>query len=131
MHIKTLDELIKPDERTLRFTPLGLSTGPEILKPEYAAEFQQQVIAGCDLHSDVLEDTRKAFERVRMLFSYGIFYYEAFTVAEDLCWLLMEQAGRNIMMYQYQGVYSQVFAKNRGGVIFSVAPISAAARRPP
>ncbi len=42
----------------LGFTPLGVSTGG-VLKPEYAAEFQQQVIASCGLHPDV-PDTRAA-----------------------------------------------------------------------
>lgn len=100
--IKTLAELITPDERTLRFTPLGLSTG-ETLKPEYAAEFQQQVIAHCDLHPDVAEGTRDGFERLRTLHSYGIFCYEVFTVADDLAWLLMEQAFRERFMTHFDG----------------------------
>ena len=103
MRIKTFDELIAPDERTLRFTPLGFSMGPQILKPEYAAEFQQQVIAGCDLHPDVPEDTRNAFERVRTLHSYGILCYEAFTVADDLSWLVMEQAFRERFVTYFNG----------------------------
>lgn len=104
MHIKTFDELITPDERTLRFTPLGLSTGPQILKPEYAAEFQQQAIKGCDLHHDVPEDTRYSFERIRMLHSYGIFCYEAFTVAHDMSWLVMEQAFRERFITHFGGI---------------------------
>jgi len=100
--IKTFAQLITPDERTLRFTPLGLSTGG-ILKPEYAAEFQQQVIAGCDVHPDVPEDTRNGFERIRTLHSYGILCYEAFTVADDLSWLVMEQAFRERFVTYFNG----------------------------
>lgn len=91
--IKTLAELTTPDDRSLRFTPLGLSMGGP-LKPEYAAEFQQQVLASCELNSNVPEDVRKSFERLRTLHSYGILCYEAFTVADELAWLLMEQAFR-------------------------------------
>ena len=101
MDIKTFEQLTTPDERTLRFTPLGLSTGPQVLKPEYAAEFQQRVIASCDLHPDVPEDTRNSFERVRTLHSYGILFYEAFTVANDLSWLVMEQAFRERFVTYY------------------------------
>ncbi len=101
MDIKTFEQLTTPDERTLRFTPLGLSTGSQVLKPVYAAEFQQQVIASSDLHPDVPEDTRNSFERVRTLHSYGILFYEAFTVANDLSWLVMEQAFRERFVTYY------------------------------
>lgn len=108
--IKTFAELLTPDERTLRFTPLGLSTGG-VLKPEYAAEFQQQVIASCDLHPDVPDDTRNSFERVRMLHSYGILFYEAFTVADDLSWLVMEQAFRERFVTYFNGTIPFVNSK--------------------
>ena len=114
MHIKTFDELIAPDEWTLRFTPLGLSTGPQVLKPEYAAEFQQQVIAGCDLHPDVPEGTRSAFERVRTLHTHGILCYEAFTVAYDLSWLVMEQAFRERFITYFGGTIP--FINTKSGV---------------
>lgn len=100
--IRTFAELITPDERTLRFTPLGLSTGGT-LKPEYAAEFQQQVIAGCNLHPDVPEGTRSSFERIRTLHGYGILCYEAFTVADDVSWLVMEQAFRERFVTYFNG----------------------------
>jgi hypothetical protein len=100
--IKTFQELTTPDERTLRFTPMGFST-TGMLKPEYAAEFQQQVIAHCDLHEDVTEDIRKSFERLRTLHSYGILCYEAFTAAHDLAWLVLEQALRDRFIAFYNG----------------------------
>ncbi len=37
--IKTLDELRQVDDRTLRFTPMGLGLGVQ-MRPEDAAEFQ-------------------------------------------------------------------------------------------
>ncbi len=93
VQIKTFAELTTPDERTLRFTPLGFSTGGT-LKPEDAAEFQQEVIAHCDLSPEVAEGTRNSFERLQTLHSYGILFYEAFSIADDLAWLVMEQAFR-------------------------------------
>lgn len=100
--VKTFPELTTPDPRTLRFAPLGLSTMGE-LKPEYAAEFQQQTIADCDLVSEVPEGTRNSFERLRTLHGYGILFYEAFTLAGDLAWLLLEQALRERFIAFYEG----------------------------
>ena len=108
--IRTSTELTTPDPRTLRFTPLGFSTMGE-LKPEYAAEFQQQVVAHCDLAPEVPEGTRNSFERLRTLHSYGILCYEAFTVADDLAWLLLEQALRERFIAFYDEVIPLVHAK--------------------
>lgn len=108
--IKSLAELTTPDDRTLRFTPLGFST-MGTLKPEDAAEFQQEVIAHCDLHADVTEGTRNGFERLRKLHTYGVLCYEAFTVAEDLAWLLLEQAIRERFIEFHTGVVPLVHTK--------------------
>jgi hypothetical protein len=115
--IKTLTELITPDERTLRFTPLGFSTGGT-LKPEYAAKFQQEVIASCELNPDVPEGTRNGFERLRTLHSYGILCYEAFTVADDLAWLVMEQALRERFVTYFNGTIP--FVNTKTGVEDSI-----------
>lgn len=100
--IKTFAELITPDERTLRFTSLGFSTAG-VLSADDAAEYQQRTIAHCDLHEDVPELTRKGFERLRTLHSYGVLCYEAFTVAQDLAWLQLEQALRERFVAFYEG----------------------------
>jgi hypothetical protein len=110
MKIRSLEELTTPDERTLRFTPMGLGTGG-MLNPEYAAEFQQRVIEHCDLHSDVSENTRNSFERLRTLHSYGVLCYEAFTVAHDLARLVMEQALRDRFIAHFSGVVPLVGSK--------------------
>lgn len=102
MKIKTFAELTTPDEFVLRLTPLGLST-IGMLSPEDAAKFQQETIARADLHDDVPEGTRKSFERLRALHTYGILCYEAYTVAEDLAWLVLEQAVRERFMAFYDG----------------------------
>jgi hypothetical protein len=93
MKIKTFAELTTPDPFVLRLTRLGLST-IGVLSPEDAARFQQETIARADLYDDVPEGTRKSFERLRALHTYGILCYEAYTVAEDLAWLVLEQAVR-------------------------------------
>jgi hypothetical protein len=102
MKIQTLAELAAPDDRSLRFTPLGLSTGGR-LKPQYAAEFQQKVIAGAELTAAVPEGTRNAFERLRTLHSYGVLCYEAFTISRDLASLVMEQAFRERFVSYFDG----------------------------
>lgn len=43
MDIKTWDELRKPDERTLHFTPVGLGGR---MRPEDSARYWQEVMAG-------------------------------------------------------------------------------------
>jgi hypothetical protein len=81
------------------------------LHPDDAATFQQQVIAHCNLASEVTEGTRNGFERLRTLHSYGILCYEAFTVADDLAWLLLEQALRERFIAFFDGVIPLINAK--------------------
>jgi hypothetical protein len=107
MRIRTLAELETPDRRVLMSTPLGLSSRG-LLRPDAAAEFQQTVIARADLHSNVAEGTRNSFERLRTLHSHGIHCYEAFTVARDLGWLLIEQALGDRFASYYDGGMSLV-----------------------
>jgi len=110
MDIRTFEELTTPDPRTLAFTPLGLST-MGLLSPADAAEFQQQVIAHCDLADNVTEGTRNSFERLRTLHSYGVLCYEAYTVAQDLAWLLLEQALRERFLEFHNHVVPLLNAK--------------------
>lgn len=107
MHIRTFTELTAADKRTLSFTSLGLSTAG-VLTPEDATHFQQEVIAGWDLDPSVGEETRKSFERLRTLHSYGVLFYDAFTLAGNLCWLTMEQAFRDRFVDFYGGSISFV-----------------------
>ena len=103
MQIKSFSELTTPDDRVLRFTSLGFSPSGK-LKPEVAAIYQQELIGGCDLAPEVPEGTRSSFERLRTLHSYGILFYEAFTIAQDLAWLLLEQALSERFMKFHNGV---------------------------
>jgi hypothetical protein len=111
MQIRTFAELAAADKRTLSFTSLGLSTAG-VLSPEDAAAFQQEVIAGWDLDPSVAEETRMSFERLRTLHGYGVLFYDAFTLAGNLCWLTMEQAFRDRFIDFYGGTIT--FITDRG-----------------
>ena len=102
MEIRSLEELREPDERTLRFAPLGLAMDGT-MRPEDAALFQQQVISHAELVPAVPESTRNTFERLRMLYAYGVFCYDIFTVVEDQAHLVMEHALRERFVDFYDG----------------------------
>lgn len=117
MDIKSLEELRQADERTLRFAPMGLLTGA-MMRPEDAAMFQQEVIGHADLAPAVAEGTRNTFERLRSLYAYGVMFYDAFTVVEDLAHLVLEQALRERFIEFYAGA---VPFEDASGVVHNVA----------
>ncbi len=124
MEIKTLEQLTTADHRSLAFTPMGLSTGGQ-LRPEDAATFQQEVISHCDLAEEVAEGTRNGFERLRILHSYGVLCYEAYTVAQDLAWLLLEQALRERFLEFHHHLIPLVNAQSGHPVSLSASDYSA------
>ena len=107
MIIKTLDELRQVDVRTLRFTPMGLGLGLQ-MRPEGAAEFQQQVVAQFEIAPQVAEGTRNSFEALRAAFAYGVFCYEIFTLVNDRALLVFEQALRDRFVEHHQGTVTFV-----------------------
>lgn len=115
MKILTFTELTTPNDQTLRFTSLGLSTAGK-LSPEDAAEFQQQCIEKADLVKAVPDSTRQSFERLRTLHAYGVLCYDAFTVAGDLSWVVLEQALRERFVDFYGGAIPLVDRDGTGGV---------------
>ncbi|WP_346534342.1 hypothetical protein [Micromonospora sp. DPT] len=62
--MKVFSELAKPDERTLRFTSMGLSLGG-MLHQDDALAFQRSQIADAVLTEAVPADLRNSFERLR------------------------------------------------------------------
>jgi len=108
--MRTLVELTTPDGRSLRLTPLGLATGGK-LSPEDAADFQQRSIAAADLVELVPDTTRDSFERLRLLHSYGVLCYDAFTVADDLSWVVLEQALRERLIDFYGSAIPVIYRK--------------------
>lgn len=94
MQIISLAQLRETDERTQRFTPLGL--GPErVLTPESAAAYHQETVAQIDLADGVAQGTRDAFERLRNIHAYGVLCYEIYTLINDHALLVIEQALRD------------------------------------
>lgn len=103
MDIKSLDELREPDKRTLRFGPRGLETGGT-LRPEDAAQYQQETISHADLVPGVASSTRGTFERLRSAYAHGVLSYDLFTVVDDLVQLVIEQALRDRFLEFYSNV---------------------------
>ncbi|GAA0818821.1 hypothetical protein ACFQVD_30350 [Streptosporangium amethystogenes subsp. fukuiense] len=118
MIIKTLEELCQADDRTLHFTPMGLGLGVR-MRPEGAAEFQQQVVAQFDLAPQVAESTRKSFEDLRTAFAHGLFCYEIFTLVNDRGLLVLEQALRDRFIAHHGGTVR--FVDERNGTQHAVA----------
>lgn len=95
MDIRTVEELTEPDDRTLRFTPVGLSLAGPLTK-EDAAAYQQEAIAGFDLVDVVPEQVLEAFERLRMIHTYGLLSYDLFTVAHQQAPMAIDIALRHV-----------------------------------
>ncbi|MEY9855073.1 hypothetical protein ABH935_000672 [Catenulispora sp. GAS73] len=109
MGIKTWDELREPDERTLRFTPIGLGGR---MRPEDSARYWQEVMAGLDLDPVVADGTRQSFDRLRQVLPYGLLCYDIFTLVRDHALLTIEQALRDRFIDYHQGVVT--FVDNQG-----------------
>ncbi len=98
----SFEELLRPDERTLRFSPFGLGGR---MSPEDSARFLRDSISRATLGPDVPEDVRDNFERVRQLHLYGVLEYEFFSAASDLAYLALEGALRvRFLSYYTDGV---------------------------
>ncbi|MEU4398244.1 hypothetical protein [Micromonospora orduensis] len=95
-------ELAKPDERTLRFTPYGLSLGGT-LHPDDALAFQRSVVADAVLTEGVPAELRKLFERLRHKHGLGLVDYEQFTEVADDAIGLYEPALRARFSEFYRG----------------------------
>jgi hypothetical protein len=95
--MKTFDELATPDPRSLRWVAGSNS-------PEQAAEQIQRTISHVTLADEVGQQTQKAFERLSLIYTYGLFCYEFFTVADDQSLLFHELAiaERFMEFYDYQ-----------------------------
>jgi hypothetical protein len=110
--IKTYEELVAPDERN---TLMGFieARKPGGFDVEVAARLGQEDVSHIELHSDVPEALTSAFGRVRMVYSYGLFEYELYTVARDQAVLLLEQALRARFITLYDGVITLVSNRTR------------------
>jgi hypothetical protein len=100
VEIKTYAELVSLDERNklMAFMEARVGGGHDI---EIATRVGQEMVSHIDLHADVPDGVIASFERVRKVFSFGIFEYEMFTVARDQAVLLLEQALRERFVSLY------------------------------
>ncbi|GGM66452.1 hypothetical protein GCM10011608_59620 [Micromonospora sonchi] len=111
MQIIPLAQLRETDERSQRFTPLGLGLD-RMLAPESAATYHQETVAQIDLADDVAQGTRDAFERLRNIRAYGVLCYEIYTLVNDHALLVIEQALRDRFIDFHDG--SCTFAHRDG-----------------
>ncbi|GIF48197.1 hypothetical protein DFJ67_3518 [Asanoa ferruginea] len=102
MQITSLAQLRETDERTQRFTPLGLGLD-RMLTPESAATYHQETVAQIDLADAVAQGTRDAFERLRKIRAYGVLCYEIYTLVNDHALLVIEQALRDRFIHFHDG----------------------------
>lgn len=104
MITRTLGDLQAPDEQTQHFTRFGLAT-THMLTPESAVAYQHELLTGTDLANEVSEGTRRSFERLRTVYTYGVLEYELFTVAGEFARLVVEQTLRDrFLSYHHDGV---------------------------
>ncbi|WP_052710825.1 hypothetical protein [Pseudofrankia sp. DC12] len=107
MLVRTLDDLRKADDVTLRFTPLGFSTSGG-LRPEDAAAYLQGLVAGSELAPRVAEGTRRSFDDLREVFPLGLFNYTVFTLVRDHALVSFEQALRDRFLEHHAGTITFV-----------------------
>src|SRR6266536_4626657 len=100
MRIRTLAELTTPDGGALHFGPMGLGGG---MRPESAAEYQQQTIFPAQLVPEVPDGTRQSFEQLRNVFAYGVLCYDLYTFVDDQALLVLELALRERFVALYEG----------------------------
>ncbi len=102
MKVRTITELTAVDPRVPHFTPLGLSPSG-VLGDGDAIAFIQEIVSPADLVPAVPDATRKSFERLRAIHTYGAFAYDLFTVADDLSLLVIELALAERFIVYYNG----------------------------
>ena len=103
MKIQTMKELLKPEPRTLAFSPHGLLLGHKTMDPEASVEYLQQMVL-VELVVGVPDAVRVLYDHLRALFLYGLWAYELFTVLREEAHLVLEAAlpFRLIEYYSYR-----------------------------
>lgn len=105
MDTSDLATLTEPSEATLAFGFI------RTMAPDDQVRHIQSMVATADLCSEVPDDLRASFDRLRRIFAYGLFYYDTFTAVYDLTWLTMEQALRERFVTYYEGHIPLVSSK--------------------
>jgi hypothetical protein len=97
---ESLDDLLRPDEMTLRFAPGGLLIDGR-LRPGDSLGHLRSSVDQARLVPEVPEDVRDNFDRLRKVYLYGLLEYELFTVADDFAYLVLEGAFRMRFLTYY------------------------------
>jgi hypothetical protein len=80
---------------------------------EGVVEYRQRLVADFQLIDDIPESTRTSYDRVRTIYSYGVFCYDLYTVADDQARLVLEQALRERFLPLYGGTVTFVDDEGR------------------
>ena len=110
MIIKTLTELAEPDEASLAIRPLDIDPAKVA---EGVAEYRQRLVAGFELIDTVPESTRTSYDRIRAIYSYGVFCYDLYTIAGNQARLVLEQALQERFLPFYGGTVAFVDGTRR------------------
>lgn len=123
MNILGLQQLQQPDDRALVFTPWGLSlSGP--VDAEQIARYQQEAVASAELASAVPNSTRQSFDRLRGLHTYGVMFYDAYTIVSQQAPIVLDLALRERFLAFYAAGVPFVQG-GRKGVITDVSSFEA------
>lgn len=116
---RSLDELMTPDARVLRFSPWGLLLDNREMKPEGSAQYLQDMVA-LELVPAVPEPVRILYDRLRHLFPYGLWAYDLFTVLDQNAYLALETALHYRFVESYHGAIPLEHRKTGTTVTLSV-----------
>ncbi len=99
---RSVEELMTPDARVLRFSPMGLLLGDHEMRPEGSLEYLQDMVA-LDLVPAVPESVRILYDRLVRLFPYGLWAYDLFTMLDQNVYLVLETALQYKFVEYYHG----------------------------
>lgn len=103
MEIKSLEELQRPDDRLLYFSPRR-----QAADIEDAVRYHQELIDQLTLAEPVPEHVRMTFERLQTAYVYGALCYELYGLVYDQARLTLEYALRERFMAHHAGTVSFV-----------------------
>ena len=99
MGMLSIEELQAVDGRSCVMTPAGMRE----TDPETANRLHQEAIQRIVLVDDAGEQTRSTFERLKLVYAYGLLCYELYTLVEEQARLILELALRERFISFYGG----------------------------
>jgi hypothetical protein len=126
-----LSDLATPDRMTLRFSPAGLLTAGELL-PEDSLRYLNAMLEEASLNAQVPGEVQQAFERLKAIHRYGVFYYGFFSVAANEASLVTELAfgirfidahrGRVVLVERHGDEQAVLHPGNYRDVVLALSP---------